>query len=190
MQNDFCHPDGYYERLGPPTRALTEVVQPVLRLLQVARRAGLPIFFTRLVYELEGGMEVGTSIRPAAFNNAGVRLVRGTWGANVIDVLEPRANEMLIDKSSYSAFYGTQFEATLHRREVDGVILCGVTTYGCVLHTAFDAFARGFAVVAVSDTTAGWFDDLSAGALGITDLLLGRTASADRTAALIERRSR
>ena len=190
MQNDFCHRDGYYEKRGAPTRALTEMVAPSARLLAAARGSELPVLFTRLVYEPQGeGMEAGKSIRPAAFGNVGVRLARGSWGAEVVDELAPRAGETVVDKSGYSAFYGTELERELREREVDGLVLCGVTSYGCLLHTAFDAFVRGFGVIVVDDATAGWFDELTEGALGITDLLLGRTASVEQTVALIEGRN-
>ena len=41
--------------------------------------------------------------------------VPGTWGAEVLDALRPRAHELVIDKHGYSAFAGTALEETLRR---------------------------------------------------------------------------
>ena len=52
-----------------------------------------------------------------------------------------------MDKTRYSAFCGTDLELKLRERNITEVHLVGVCTDICVLHTAIDAFNKGFQVV-------------------------------------------
>jgi nicotinamidase-related amidase len=54
-------------------------------------------------------------------------------------------------KKRYSAFYATDLEFLLQRRNVDTLILAGINTTTCVLCTAFEATNRDFRVVIASD---------------------------------------
>ena len=85
----------------------------------------------------------------------------GDWGA-IAPPLRPAAGEVIVTKQYASAFAGTSAAATLHARGVDTVVVCGVSTSGCVRATATDAITHGFAPQVV------------------------RQACADRTAALHE----
>lgn len=52
-----------------------------------------------------------------------------------------------IDKTRYSAFAGTDLEIKLRERGITEVHLVGVCTDICVLHTAVDAYNKGFKIV-------------------------------------------
>lgn len=54
-------------------------------------------------------------------------------------------------KTRYSAFAGTDLEIRLRARGVHEVHLVGVCTDICVLHTAVDAYNRGFTIVVHED---------------------------------------
>lgn len=49
-----------------------------------------------------------------------------------------------IDKTRYSAFYGTALDSLLRERHIHTVHLLGVCTDICILHTAIDAYERGY----------------------------------------------
>ncbi|MCL6454070.1 MAG: cysteine hydrolase [Alicyclobacillus sp.] len=57
------------------------------------------------------------------------------------------ANVRWMDKTRYSAFAGTVLEMDLRARGIEELHLVGVCTDICVLHTAIDAYNRGFRVV-------------------------------------------
>lgn len=61
-----------------------------------------------------------------------------------------------INKTRYSAFAGTDLELKLRERQITEVHLVGVCTDICVLHTAVDAFNRGFKVVVYKDAVASF----------------------------------
>ena len=51
------------------------------------------------------------------------------------------------DKEAYSGFQGTSLSDQLHEKGVERVIVGGLATDYCVLHTVIDALANGFDVV-------------------------------------------
>ena len=61
--------------------------------------------------------------------------------------LKENPNVGYFDKTRYSAFVGTNLELKLREREITEVHLVGVCSDICILHTAIDAFNRGFDVV-------------------------------------------
>jgi biuret amidohydrolase len=177
MQNDFCHPEGFYHSIGRPSEPIRGAIPPIVRLLEAARRAGLIIVFTRLVHDPnQPEITERHRLAPGGWASRDRRLLPGSWGADVVDELAPRPSEYVIDKADYSAFYGTNLEAILRRRGVRSLILTGTVTYACVLHTAFDAFVRDFDIIVVTEGVSGWLGDLQEPTFRIVELLLGRVA--------------
>ncbi len=181
MQNDFCHAEGYYARIGRNIGPLAAPTAVIGRLMEDARGSGAAIAFTRLVYDdSAGSMEDRHKLKPKRWSAHGKRLVPGTWGAEVIDELSPRAGEIVVDKFGYSAFEGTTLERDLRARGVETILLTGVVTYACVLATAFSAFDKGFDVLMVSDAVGSWFAHLGDSTCEVVDLLMGQAAPYDR----------
>lgn len=57
------------------------------------------------------------------------------------------SNVFYFEKTRYSAFAGTNLELKLRERNIQEVHLVGVCTDICILHTAVDAYNKGFAIV-------------------------------------------
>lgn len=187
MQNDFCHAEGYYAHNGRPAAPIAAAVEPISGLLAAARDSGITPIFTRMVYETTADLADGHGVRPAAWSGSGVRLQAGSWGADIVDELRPLPGELVLDKPAYSAFYRTDLEELLRARGIRTLLITGTVAYACVLHTAFDAFVRGFDVVLVEDAVSSWFDDLGDASRRITQLLLGRTVGSRELAGLLQR---
>lgn len=56
-------------------------------------------------------------------------------------------NVLWMDKTRYSAFTGTDLELKLRERGINELHLVGVCTDICILHTAVDAYNKGFKIV-------------------------------------------
>jgi nicotinamidase-related amidase len=88
--------------------------------------------------------------------------IAGTAEAEVIPELSGYWGEV-IPKKRYSGFYGTALEEKLARLKPDKLVICGVLTDICVMHTTADARNRDYAVeipvdcVASSDEAAHRF---------------------------------
>lgn len=164
MQNGFCCEAGFMNKLGLDWTTSREAVEPISRLVAAARKADIPVFFTR--YSLnEDYSDAGLLLElfPGIRGTGG--MVRDTWDADVVDELRPQPGDYVIDKTRYSAFYDTELEAKLRELAVDTVIVCGVTTNVCVESTVRDAFFRDIRVVVPSDGTAAVSQELHEGAL-------------------------
>jgi nicotinamidase-related amidase len=71
-----------------------------------------------------------------------------------------------MDKTRYSAFSGTDLELKLRERGIAELHLIGVCTDICVLHTAVDAYNKGFEIIIHEDAVASFNADGHVWALG------------------------
>ncbi len=109
--------------------------------------ARLPIFFTH-GYPRPGATEIELG-RAAKGHPGGIALPEGTPPGDVIvDELTPHEGEVVIDKGTKpSAFFGTPLASYLINCGSDTVIVCGMTTSGCVRATVLDAYQFNFSVM-------------------------------------------
>lgn len=66
------------------------------------------------------------------------------------------SNVFYFEKTRYSAFAGTNLELKLRERDIKEVHIVGVCTDICVLHTAVDAYNKGFDIVIHKDAVASF----------------------------------
>lgn len=87
--------------------------------------------------------------------------IKGSEGRNLygrLDSLYKSNKEKIVwmDKTRYSAFNGTNLELLLRERKIDEIHIVGVCTDICVLHTAIDAYNKGFEIVVHQDAVASF----------------------------------
>lgn len=87
----------------------------------------------------------------------------GTEGRNLYGELEDlyqnykdQGNVYYTDKTRYSAFLGTDVEQRLRARGITEIHLVGVCTDICIMHTAVDAYNKGFDIVIHRDGVASF----------------------------------
>lgn len=78
-----------------------------------------------------------------------------------------------MDKTRYSAFCGTDLEVKLRARGIEEIHLAGVCTDICVLHTAVDAYNKGFRIVVHADAVASFNEAGHEWALGHFQHVIG-----------------
>jgi maleamate amidohydrolase len=123
-----------------------EVVGSARRLLAATRLAKLPAVFTIVRYR--SGLE-DAGIWPAKLPSQR-HLVEGSpW--TLLDERLERTDEPIVVKQQASAFCRTDLAENLGRLGVDTVVVCGLTTSGCVRATAVDACGLGFRTIVVRD---------------------------------------
>ena len=103
-----------------------------------------------------------------------VHCVKGTEEAEVIPELLEYAGE-LIRKRRYSAFFETDLEERLAELDPGKVVVCGVCTDICVVHTAADARNRDYAVEIPTDCVASFDPEAHKYALQHMEKILGVT---------------
>ncbi|MCK4863745.1 MAG: cysteine hydrolase [Dehalococcoidales bacterium] len=98
--------------------------------------------------------------------------IAGTAEAEVIAELSAYPGE-IIPKKRYSGFYGTDLEAKLKKLKPDKLIICGVLTNICVMHTTADARNRDYEVEIPLDCVASPDEAAHRFALEHMDKVLG-----------------
>jgi nicotinamidase-related amidase len=166
MQRDFIEPDGFGAALGNDVGHLRTSIAPAARVLAAAREAGLTIVHTR-----EGHRGDLADLHPAKHRRGrfalrigdpgpmGRILIQGEPGHAIIPELAPLAGEIVIDKPGKGAFYATELDNRLRERNIEHLILCGVTTEICVSMTLREANDRGFDCLVLEDATASYFPE-------------------------------
>lgn len=154
MQNAYCHPEGSFAKLKLDITPLRKVISGCRELIDAAHALGVPVIYIKYVLRPDyknGGILI-QEIWPAL---AKVNYVAaGSWDAEIVDELTPKPQDFVIEKSRYSAFYGTGLDPILTSLKIDTLVVCGVTTHFCVESTARDASVRDYRVFVINDATA------------------------------------
>lgn len=80
----------------------------------------------------------------------------GQPGVHLRAEVQPLDGDLLIRKRVNSAFIGTDLQAQLEAKDIDTLVIVGLTTNHCVSTTARMAANLGFDVVVVDDATAAF----------------------------------
>ena len=103
-----------------------------------------------------------------------VHCVKGTEEPEVIpELADYLTGENLVPKNRYSGFFNTDLERRLADLAPDKVIICGVCTDICVLHTTSDARNRDYPVEVPADCVATFNPEAHTWALGHLENILG-----------------
>lgn len=137
MQNDFVDP------ASPSTCApiAQERLPAIIELLQAARNAGIPIFFTQGLVKPDLS-DVG--LWKGRAHRSGLSQIEGSVGSEIVADLAPQDGEVVVPKRRPSGFFGTDLHEQLQSRGVDTVLLAGSSMSGCVRATAVDAFSHDY----------------------------------------------
>ncbi|WP_329237288.1 isochorismatase family protein [Actinoallomurus sp. NBC_01490] len=122
----------------------------IARLLDAAREAGAPVFYTR--FELaRDGSDMGAYRRKRDLVESEGWCLEDSFGAAIADVVAPKDGDIVMVKKKPSGFVGTPLLGLLIDRGVDTVIVVGGSTSNCVRATAVDAVSLNFRVVVPAD---------------------------------------
>lgn len=134
-----------YTTPGAPFYAegVVDAVQASVPLLASARAAGVPVVYTKVLYD-PSGQDGGLFVKKVPALRA---LVAGEPLADIDPKLQPAPGDLVIVKNYPSGFFGTTLASTLWTQGVDTIVLIGCSTSGCVRATAVDAIQYGFRVV-------------------------------------------
>ncbi len=152
VQNDFCHPGGHFARHGKDLASARAALPRLVAFVGDAQARGVPCVFVRQL-TLPGGLSDSPAwlrLKTRDGKSADYTLP-GSWGAELVAGLAPRAADLVVDKFRPDAFLGTPLEALLRARGLESLVFVGTTTEGCLESSVRSASYRDFYVTVVED---------------------------------------
>jgi nicotinamidase-related amidase len=122
------------------------VVPNIVRLRDAARAAGIEVIYTVMQSLTADGRD-----RSLDYKLTGFHFPPGSEGAQMIDVLSPGPDEIVLPKTSSSAFNSTILDYLLRNLGKDAVIAVGFLTDQCIDHTVRDGADRGYEMICAVD---------------------------------------
>lgn len=167
-------------------KRMPELETALTRLTEAFRRLQLPIYYTRRddrshpTYRGVWNYKVGCSGTFQYQNDPKADEWPPEWG--------PRREDVIIKKSKPSGFFGTPLESYLRYDGIDTLVVCGVSTSGCVRASVNDAFSHNFRVVIVEEACGDRSPTAHRANLFDMDMKFGDVESLDYVLAELERR--
>jgi len=174
MQNGFCHPDG--SLYAPPSE---DVIGPIADLVDRARDAGAQVVYTRDVHPHD---QFENAHYYDEFERWGEHVLEGSWEAEIVEELDIRAGDHVVEKHTYDAFQGTELDGWLSARNIRDLVFCGTLANVCVLHTAGSAGLRDYRPVLVEDAVGYIEEGHREYALEHADWLFGEVTTRENVA--------
>ncbi|MEH2514194.1 ureidoacrylate peracid hydrolase [Nitrobacteraceae bacterium AZCC 1564] len=162
MQNGYCSPGGYFDRLGIDLTPTQRVIPSIAKLVTIARDADIQVIWLQNGWDTDlkeaGGahsvnQRKGNSLKlmRAQPELAGKLLTKGGWDYEIVETLKPEKQDIVVPKPRYSGFAGTALNSILRSRRIDTLLVCGVATNVCVESTIRDAFFLEYFPILVRD---------------------------------------
>ena len=139
MQNDFVRQGG---SLVVPDAEQT--IPAIAALLKLARAHGMRVVYSQDTHR-EGDPE--WRIWPEHCREE-------SWGWEIVQELAPAADDTVLRKVRYDAFYGTPLGHLLRVWGTDTVVICGTLANSCVHYTAASAALRWYDIVIPHDAVS------------------------------------
>ena len=141
---DMCK--AFIDSSSPLGFECNELIQANINLVKKFRLNKFPVIFTTTIYRNSSEASVFRSKIPA------LNILEPESDAvTFIDDLAPSKDEILIEKKFASAFFQTKLIDSLHKMKADSIVICGVTTSGCVRATAVDSLQNNFPTTIAED---------------------------------------
>lgn len=167
LQNDFWHPDGAFHAFTKAALPTPDVLDRIAGVVNACRAQDIPLIFHNESWRpghpeirvRRGGYALG-SARSLSVRERNVA-IRGTWGAGVIDQLQPIAgrDEFTIENAKVDPFTCSEFEPLLRNLNRNILIIVGLAVNFGIEMTARTASEKDYGACVLSDCTDRLFGD-------------------------------
>jgi ureidoacrylate peracid hydrolase len=166
MQNDFCTTGGWLDSKGIDVSPNRKPIAPLRALIDAFRADKIPVVWVNWGVRKDllnispslrhahnpSGRETGLGEPVPGTRSEVIRV--GSWGAQVVDEINPGDRDVQIIKHRFSAFWDTETDAVLRNLGVKTLLIGGVNMDQCVMTTLEDASFLGYDTVLIEDGTA------------------------------------
>ena len=175
MQHDFLTKGGFGDILGNDVTKLRHIIPNLQNVLNFSRNNGLEIIHTIESHDSISNTHIhrskllgdrapplGKRIGDMTTYENGTKgriLIKDYYGCQIIPQLTPNNNEYIVNKTGKSAFYNTNLDNYLKKKNISHLIIGGVTTEVCVQTTSRDANDHGYEICVLEDGCASYFPE-------------------------------
>jgi nicotinamidase-related amidase len=131
---------------------VSEVIANASKLAEVFRKNKMPVFLIHVAPTKD------TYLRQQADNPMAMGTIPKEW-AHFVPEMTPTPSDIVITKQQWGAFYGTDLELQLRRRNIDTIVLCGIATNIGVESTARFAYEFNYAQIFAEDAMSTWSEN-------------------------------
>ena len=164
MQNAYASPGGYLDLAGFDISGAQKVIDNTKGVLEVARRAGMPVIYFQNGWDPDyveaGGPGSPNWHKSNALKTMRARpelqgqlLARGGWDYELVDALKPEPGDIVLHKTRYSGFFNSQLDSVLRSRGIRNLVFVGIATNVCVESTLRDGFFLEYFGIVLEDAT-------------------------------------
>lgn len=132
-----------------PVAGYEQVLANANKVIAACRRAGVPVIYTKHWLSPTGWNAM--KYEPVDGNGCPLHSVEGQPRTEICEEVEPVDDEIVIHKQRFTGFYNTNLDLTLHKLDVDHLIILGVWTEACLETTVWDALWRDLRITLVKD---------------------------------------
>ena len=163
MQNDFCHPDGWFGQKGISVKPMRKPIAAIAALLPAWRMAGGAVVWLnwgvrpdRLnlspTIQFKGKRSAdGVGYAERSPQDHGLSVVQGHWGAQLVDEFQVAPQDVTVFKHRLSGFWDNELDSILRQQGIKTLLFAGVNTDRCVFSSLQDAGFLGYDCVLLSD---------------------------------------
>jgi len=147
LQNGIAGRDG----LAPYTGG--EVVGNAKLLAAAFRKNNMPVF----LFHVSPSADHKDSLKPMTDHEQNFKIteISDEWKEFVPGLYDP-ASDFALTKRQWGGFYGTELDLQLHRRGIDTIVLCGISTNIGVESTARQAYELGYNQIFIEDASTAF----------------------------------
>jgi nicotinamidase-related amidase len=166
MQNDFCTEGGWLHSRGVDISPNRKPIAPLSHAIAACRASDIPIVWVNWGVRKDL-LNIAPSLRHAHNPRGnetnlgqpvpGTRsevIAAGSWGAQVVDEINPGTGDYQITKHRFSAFWDCETDAVLRNLGISTLLIAGVNMDQCVMTTLEDATFLGYDAILLEDCTA------------------------------------
>jgi nicotinamidase-related amidase len=128
-----------------------EVIENAVKLLTILRKNKVPVFLVHVT----PSADLKDALHPISETGFPMASFNPSWSEYVPE-LNIQSTDFLITKHQWGAFYGTELDLQLRRREIDTIILFGISTNIGVESTARFAYELGYNQIFVEDAMSAF----------------------------------
>jgi nicotinamidase-related amidase len=119
-------------------------------LLAVARQVGIPVIYTQAGFR-QGYPEISDRVPMLSWVKHSGRFLLGDPDTNIHPTVAPASGDLIVVKSRVSAFAGSDLETILRAKNIETLILFGISTGAVVLSTVRHAADADYRMIVVKD---------------------------------------